>query len=410
MQQMIFAALFEHSSLGIIITDAAGVIEQVNPFAQKIFGYQASDLVGQKIEVLLPPLLRERHVGYRQSYAANPHPRTMGSGKGLQGARRDGSLFAVEVSLSHFQVNGESHIVSFINDIEERKRAEDQLRALTAELERKVRERTAELSDALVELGHTNLGLQQEMEQRKQGEAQIRANLEREKELNELKSRFVSMASHEFRTPLGGILTSASLISRYQGAEDVAKREKHVLTIKKAVRHLTLILNDFLSLDKLEQGKLASTPTTFVLAELVAEVAGDLTEAGEGIAPIACEHDDATICVTQDREMLRNVLTNLLSNALKYSPAGDAVRVQTEVQGKLIRITVTDRGIGIPLEDQKHLFERFFRATNVATIKGTGLGLNIVKRYLDLMGGTISFVSTPGAGTAFTIHLPREFA
>lgn len=408
MQLMIFQALFEHSSVGIIITDADGVIEQANPFASRIFGYGADEMLGQAIEILLPLPLRERHVAYRRSYVQNPHPRAMGSGMNLQAVKKDGTAFCVEVSLSFFESDGKRHIVSFINDIDERKRAEDQLRRLTAELEQKVRERTSELSEALAELGHTNQGLTQEMEQRKVVEAQIRLMLEREKELNELKSRFVSMASHEFRTPLGGILTSASLISRYGGAEDAPKRERHVQTIKKAVHHLTLVLNDFLSLDKLEQGKVAASPTTFTMSELVDEVAQEMGEASEAACPIVVEHQEPGLTLMQDREMLRNVLVNLLSNALKYSTGGTEVRLRCSRQGSDAQIEVADQGIGIPLEEQKHLFERFFRATNVATIKGTGLGLNIVRRYLDLMGGSIHFTSTTGRGTTFTVRIPME--
>lgn len=222
---MTFRALFEHSSIGIIISSTEGVIEKTNPYSSKIFGYEHGTLVGQKIEVLLPDHLREKHVLLREQYIKHPQPRAMGSNYNLLAVKKNGEQFPVEISLSYFETSGKRQIVSFINDITERKNAEGQLKKLTAELEQKINERTKELSDALLELSHTNAGLNQEMEQRKKVEAQIRTTLEREKELNELKSRFVSMASHEFRTPLSGILTSASLIARYPKTEDEPKRE-----------------------------------------------------------------------------------------------------------------------------------------------------------------------------------------
>ena len=212
---MIFQALFEHSSLGIIISNDQGVIEKANPYASKIFGYETSELEGQKIEILVPSSIRQRHVGYREQYIKNPQPRAMGSNLNLHANKKDGTQFPVEISLTFFEAEGRRQIVSFVNDITERKRAENELLRLTEELESKVKERTKELSDALLELSHTNEGLEKEMDQRKKVESQIRGMLEKEKELNELKSRFVSMASHEFRTPLGGILTSISLISKY---------------------------------------------------------------------------------------------------------------------------------------------------------------------------------------------------
>jgi signal transduction histidine kinase len=297
--------------------------------------------------------------------------------------------------------------VSFVNDITERKRAENELRRMTEELESKVRERTKELSDALLELGHTNEGLQQEMEQRKKVEAQIRGMLENEKELNELKTRFVSMASHEFRTPLGGILSSISLIGKYTTTEDEPKRERHVQNIKKSVRNLTNILNDFLSLDKLEQGKMSSSPSQFDFTSFIDESVGELEETIEG-HKLQVTHRDHHLSVFQDKEMIRNVITNLLSNAIKYSPLKSTVRIRSHRHDDQVVLEIEDQGIGIPMEDQKHLFERFFRAKNVLNLQGTGLGLNIVKRYVDLMGGRIDFISAENKGTTFIVSLPME--
>lgn len=408
MNEMTFKALFEHSSLGIIISNTEGVIEQTNPYASKIFEYEHGELVGKKIEVLIPSHLRERHIGYREGYVKNPQPRAMGSNLNLLAVKKDGTPIPVEISLTHFESNGHRQIVSFVNDITERKRAENELRQLTGELESKVAERTKELSDALLELGHTNEGLHLEMERRKKVEEQILSMLEKEKELNELKSRFVSMASHEFRTPLGGILTSVSLIAKYPTTEEAPKRERHIQIIKKSVKNLTNILNEFLSLDKLDQGKVTSNPSTFDITQFLDELVEELHESSEQKFNLEVQHETRGINLHQDKDMIRNVVTNLLSNAMKYSREEGLICLRTQVLGGSFILEVQDHGVGIPLEDQKHLFERFFRAHNVTTIQGTGLGLNIVKRYLELMDGTIEFNSVENQGTTFKISLPLE--
>lgn len=408
MDQMTFQALFEHSSIGIIISNEAGIIERANHFASKIFGYNDGELTGQLIEVLVPRDIRDVHVSYRESYNQDPHPRAMGSNLNLMAVKKDGHSFPVEVSLTFFEAEGKRQIVSFVNDITERKRAETELIRMKEELESKVAERTKELSDALLELGHTNEGLHQEMEQRKKVESQIRSMLEKEKELNELKSRFVSMASHEFRTPLGGILTSISLIAKYPKTEDEPKRQKHILNIKRSVKNLTSILNDFLSLDKLEQGRIASSPLQFNFKTFIGELVEDLQETAEKKHELILEHKDGDIILFQDKEMIRNVVINLVSNAFKYSPENSKVFIRTEVKGPHMIFEIQDQGMGIPQEDQKHLFERFFRAHNVTNLQGTGLGLNIVKRYLDLIGGEITFTSKENVGTTFKVTLPVE--
>lgn len=404
---MTFQALFEHSSMGIIISNEDGVIEKTNPYAEKIFGYGQGELIGQLIEVLVPSQLREKHVHYRRHYVNQPHPRAMGSSLNLLAVKKNGEQFPVEISLTYYESRGRKEIVSFINDITERKRAENDLRKLTEELESKVTERTKELSHALLELGHTNEGLQQEMEQRKKVEAQIRGMLEREKELSELKSRFVSIASHEFRTPLGGILTSATLIEKYPLTEDEPKRAKHIQTIKKSVKNLTSILNDFLSLDKLEQGKITSRAVEFNFIMFLEELIQDLRETNQK-HQIVVDHQISEIALYQDKDMIRNILLNLLSNAIKYSPENSVINLRAHVHEKDLVLEIQDQGIGIPKEDQKHLFERFFRANNVTNLQGTGLGLNIVKRYLDLIGGRIDFTSTENVGTVFTVSFPLE--
>jgi signal transduction histidine kinase len=234
---------------------------------------------------------------------------------------------------------------------------------------------------------------------------QLTASLKREHAMNEMKSRFVSIASHEFRTPLAAISTSISLIGSYSTDEQEEKRNKHIGRIKSSIRNLTDILNDFLSLDKLEQGKVEVVKETFDLHEfaidIVEEVNGMLKPGQQVDLSYLGEKE-----IEQDKKILRHVILNLLSNAIKYSGENKKIGLSIEACPERVRIDVQDRGIGIPAEEQEKLFSQFFRARNAAGIQGTGLGLNIVKRYVELLHGTISFASTPGIGTTFTVGFP----
>jgi signal transduction histidine kinase len=228
-------------------------------------------------------------------------------------------------------------------------------------------------------------------------------SLEKEKELSLLKTRFVSMASHEFRTPLSSIQLSATLIDKYLQKSDPENILKHTAKIKKSVGHLTGILNDFLSLEKLEAGK---TQASFQIFDLV-NFSEDLIEEMQLIAKqnqnIVYQHTGPASQVFLDPALLKNAAINLVSNAIKYSGENTFIEFNTEVNDTQVCITVKDNGIGIPDEEQENLFEPFFRAHNTGNIPGTGLGLNIVKRYIELMGGKISFRSALHKGTSISL-------
>ena len=249
-------------------------------------------------------------------------------------------------------------------------------------------------------------------EQKKAEQDMLKA-LNKERELNEMKSRFVSMASHEFRTPLATILSSVNLVNRYAENQNTDGISKHVGRIRNSVRNLTSILNDFLSLEKLEQGKVEFRPEEFNICKLarsVTEEIGSMTKEGQTIELNCCNGDSActNMMVTNlDPQLIRNVMFNLLSNAVKYSKEDTAIMLRIDV-GSELKITVTDAGIGIPEEEQQHLFERFFRAKNATNIQGTGLGLNIVQKHVNLMGGNIEFTSKLEEGTTFVITLPTD--
>ena len=250
-----YREIFQSMSEGIIMVDQSGKIAIANPVAEQLFGYEHGELIGMTLENLLPERYRKGHTKFRAAFNADPHPRRMGFGRDLTALRKDGTEFPVEISLSFTQVKRSLLVMAFISDISQRKRAEEaiknseeQLLIYAAELEKKVELRTEALNDTIKKL-------EQEVTERKKAEEEVRKSLDRERELNELKSKFVSIASHEFRTPLSTVMSSASLIQQYKSKGEFDKVDKHTMRIKSSVNHLTQILNDFLSLGKLEEGK-----------------------------------------------------------------------------------------------------------------------------------------------------------
>ncbi|GAA4331918.1 PAS domain-containing sensor histidine kinase [Flaviaesturariibacter amylovorans] len=400
-------SLFENATEGIILTNNRAEIVLVNPAACRMFGYEEEELRGQLIESLIPKKYRTGHVQLRNEFYEGPSNRKMGHGRDLNGQRKDGSTFPVEVSLSSYRQHDVHYAIAFIVDITQRKEAErsmleqqqqlekvtNDVRKLNAELEVKVEERTLILKEALQRL--------------EQSQAELSEALDKERQLNEIKSRFVSMASHEFRTPLSAVLSSASLLAKYTTTEQQANRDRHINRIRESVKHLNDLLEDFLSLGKLDEGKIGAQMDDFDLPENITdcldEVRGLVKEGQE----IHYEHKGGTT-VYNDKRLLRNILINLVSNALKFSDTGSTVEVRSIVADDEVLLTVRDRGIGISEEDQEHLFSTFFRGRNALNIQGTGLGLHIVKRYTDLMGGTINLNSKLGEGTTVTLRLPKH--
>lgn len=379
--------LFNAAAEGLVVVDQDGVIRLKNPRLLELFGYEGDELLGRSIEVLIPDASRSRHASQRSAYQKRPVQRSMGSGLDLMGRRKDGSLFPVEVSLNHFELEGTRFVMGLVSDVTKRRRVEKELQRTNTELEERVAQRTQQLVDA---------------------QNDLRQALEVEKELNALKSRFVSMASHEFRTPLSTIMSSVDLIARYTEDHPEERIHKHVERIRAKVRELTAMLNEFLSLDKLEQGLMSCNPVEVDVVHLGIELIEELRGLAKPGQEIHYDHQGLERTVFHDRNMLHNVISNLVSNAIKYSPENKRIDLLTILNDGQLRIEVRDKGIGIPEEDQQHLFERFFRAGNAFTVQGTGLGLNIVRKYLDLMGGSISFNSTPGVGTTFIVEMQQR--
>ena len=286
--------------------------------------------------------------------------------------RKDGTTYPVEVHLQLSNLGGKAVFVAFILDITERKN-------YTNKLENEVEERTQQLNVAL----------------------------SKEKELNELKTKFLSLVSHEFKTPLSGILTSSQLLSKYQLTEQQEKRDKHIKTITDKVHFLNNILNDFLSIEKLETGKVNYSFSNFKLSKVINEVVYDANMLLKEGQQINYPENIDDLSLYQDEKSIQLIFSNLLHNAIKYSSEGSVIDLHIKQDNALTTLTIKDKGIGIPKKDQKNIFDRYFRAENVINIQGTGIGLNIAKSHLENLGGTIRFESKESIGTTFIITFPN---
>ena len=546
-----FETLFNHATIGILMTDSNGLVVNFNKYAEQLFGYQKEEVMGKPVELLIPHGKRVAHIAHRTNFNEHPTNRVMGAANELFAKRKDDSVFPVEISLSHFNNDSQLFVIAFIIDITVRKQNEDllkeqknqvlqfaeQTKRLNAELEKKIEDRTKMLKETLEALENTQqettkalnfqkailnhagaciiatdthgvvqlfnstaeeylgysksevidqvnvvqfhlaseiqakaaafsreigkivtpdfnvlsaksiddlpnehewtyvrkngttftvslnvttlrdaqnsisgfLGVAVDISEIKKYQNSLQVALEKEKQLGDLKSRFVTMASHEFRTPLSTILSSVSLIDKYTSVEDLEKREKHVKRIKSAVGNMKDILEDFLSLGKMEEGKIQLNPELLTPAELRDELEAVIQEMQRLTKP--SQQITHTFTVTEDcnvdRKMLRHIMTNLISNAIKFSPEGSSVDVSCEHRKNELAFTIQDTGIGISEADQKHLFERFFRAENASNIQGTGLGLHIISRYLDLVNGHIELASKLNKGSTFIVHIPQ---
>jgi PAS domain S-box-containing protein len=523
-------AFFEIASLGMLMVNTNGEIVTVNSYILKEFGYRKKELIGKKIEILIPKRFHQQHIEHRKNYIQQLQNRPMGLGLDLFAIKKDGSEIPVEVSLGNYCTDGHNYTIVFISDISVRKEAEMFLKTQKEQLESKVDKRNKDLrktlkqlekakdeqqntlffqkalldnagaiivsvdNDGIIQsfnpeaearlgykaieligkhtplifhdntllktlaaetaaelqrpvpldmelfLGKARRNLHHDLEWvyiRKDGtkfpvqlnisavtdehnevigfvgiafdiskikkiEADLQRALETEKELSELKSRFISMASHEFRTPLSTVLSSAYLVEKYPATDDQPKREKHLQRIVSSVNLLSDILNDFLSVGKIEEGKIQLKLAEFDLKKMVTGIADDMQNNLKPHQNILYKHSGKVQAVL-DISLMKHILMNLISNAIKFSPENSVIEIYTACKPGSITLAVKDHGIGISKEDQQHLMERFFRGTNAATIQGTGLGLHIVSKYAELMNGTLKCESELDKGTTFTL-------
>jgi len=398
-------SLFENATEGIILTNGAGNIMLVNPAAERMFGYANDEITGGPIEILIPDQFRPHHHKLREGFYAHPSNRAMGHNRDLFGKRKDGSGIPVEVSLSHYQRDNEIFVIAFIVDITGRKEIENNMKRQKTELERISHELRKLNSDLETKVEERTIILKEALQKLEQSQAELSAAFDKERQLNEIKSRFVSMASHEFRTPLSTVLSSASLLQKYTTTDEQDKRERHIAKIKNSVKNLNDILEDFLSLGKLEEGKVESHFEALNLQECILDTVDEMTTLLKKGQHIEQSYEGLSI-IQSDKKLLRNIIINLISNAIKFSDENDSIMVTTKVANDKAVIGVRDEGMGIGEDDQVHLFSSFFRGANAVNIEGTGLGLHIVQRYAELLGGTVTLKSRLHEGTIVTLEIP----
>lgn len=363
-------ALLDNAGAIIVSVDTQGIIQSFNPLAEKMLGYKAEELVGKHTPLIFhDKALLEQRAAELSAESGSPVPVNMdlflskariNMCNDLEWiyVRKDGSTFPVQLNISTV-TDERGAVMGFV-------------------------------------------GIAFDISKIKKIEADLQRALETEKELSELKSRFISMASHEFRTPLSTVLSSAYLVEKYTAAEEQCKREKHLQRIVSSVGLLSDILNDFLSVGRIEEGKIQVKLTEFDLQKLVTGIIDDMQNNLKQDQTINYKHKGNTQ-VLLDASMMKHILMNLISNAIKFSPENSAIEINTVCKKDAILLSVKDHGIGIPKEDQQHLMERFFRGTNAANIQGTGLGLHIVSKYAELLKGTLHCASELDRGTTFTL-------
>jgi PAS domain S-box-containing protein len=382
-------AIIQNAIDGIITIDEYGIVESMNPSASKLFQYQPEEVIGKNVSLLMPSPDRERHDTYLKNYRDTSVPHIIGYGRDVLGRKKDGNVFPFRLGVSEVRFEGKRIFAGFVHDLSHQKEAERRLMEYTQHLEKLVEDRTVVLNDTI---GALTLAKEE-----------VSTSLEKEKELGKLKSRLLSMASHEFRTPLSSIQLSTALIERYAEAFNNSNISKHINKIKSAINNLTTILDDFLHVEKAEAGKVEVSFSNFDVKLFAKEIVDEmqlLTRPGQ---IIVYDHFGSSTVVYLDKNLLKNCIINLISNAIKYSGEDSTITFTTNIEENRYSVTISDNGIGIPVEEHKHLFEAFFRAQNTGNIPGTGLGLNIVARYVKLMGGIIEFESAPGKGTKFSI-------
>jgi PAS domain S-box-containing protein len=375
-----FRKLLEAAPDAILEVDSEGRIVLLNQMAEKMFGYSRHELLGQDIEMLVPAGMRPGHRAHRTSYTAQPQTRPMGTGLKLKAQKRDGTLFPVEISLSPNRSDEGLSVIALVRDISERKKAEDELQA--------VQQRFTE------ELAVKN--------------EQLEARNQEVERANRLKSEFLASMSHELRTPLHTIIGFSELSLEEIEGPLGPKYKRFFGHILQDARHLLELINEVLDLSKIESGQLKLQHAEFDFGECTDEVVGSLQQQAAAKEIKLENRNTFRTPLLADRLRIKEILYNLLSNAIKFTPNGGSVWIESAARGTFLQVMVCDTGIGVAQEEQAAIFENFYQVSNDPrkVREGTGLGLPITKKLIELHGGRIWLESQPGNGSRFNFTLP----
>ncbi len=364
----------------ILEVNEEGRITLLNEAVERMFGYTRAELLGLNVDSLVPASMRHGHAQHRASYTTKPNTRPMGTGLELQGQRKDGSLFPVEISLSPNWIDGALHVIASVRDITERKAGENRIRTLREQY-------TAELT------------LKNE---------QLEARNREVERANSLKTEFLASMSHELRTPLHTIIGFSELLTEQLEGPLTEKQQRFMGHILQDARHLLELINEILDISKIEAGRLELKRESFNFSQCVEEVlAGSRHQAAT--KNITLENKNTFQgSLYADRLRIKEILYNLLNNAVKFTPEGGRVWIEATREGDALHISICDTGIGIPEKEQPSIFEKFYQVGDITggVREGTGLGLPITKHLVELHGGTISVASQPGKGSSFRLVLP----
>lgn len=401
---MRYKAIFENASVGILVINSENRIIFVNDFLIHLFRYSnEKELIQQNFNLLISSRYIENHIRklLKEAYHKD-YKNEIKVGTEIYGVTKDGVEIPVEISLSSYEENGETFYLAFLIDISLRMEIRGKLREqkselqsinnemelLNADLENIVATRTAKLRETMKEL--------------EKSKNELAEALNQEKDLGNLKNSFVSLASHEFKTPLSTILSSASLLLKYTTTEEQPKREKHIQRIQSAVTNMNNILNEFLSLRRIEHGKISTHIESWNVQDIIKIQSQEMSGILKQGQRVVCNHEGETNYEIDDA-LFKNVIINLLSNAIKFSGNNSTIHINSKIENNIFTFQIKDEGVGIPPSDMKYIGQLFFRAGNVTNVNGTGLGLHIVAQYIEIMNGTMKIESKPNKGTTITI-------
>jgi len=375
-----FRRLLEAAPDAILQVDEEGRIILMNRVTEEMFGYSREELLGQPVEILIPQELRTMHQGHRAHYRTQPSTRAMGTGLALEGLRKDGTRFPVEISLSPGSSDQGFHATAIVRDTTERRLADERFRIAQEQYVQKLAETNREL----------------ELRSRE---------IER---ADRLKSEFLASMSHELRTPLHTIIGFSELLGEELEGPLNEKQKRFIQHIHNDSMHLLDLINDILDLSKIEAGRLELRPEPFDLAAMVTESIASVRGLAEAKSIVLETALNIPMAIEADRLRVKQVLVNLLSNAVKFTPQGGRVGVEAGLLGTFVAISVVDTGVGIPREEHASIFDKFYQvgATTKGVREGTGLGLAITKRLVEQHGGAIHVESERNRGSRFTFTIP----